>query len=183
MVQSQDDHLVQLGIQSQPATTRLVHTLSLDFCNARIRPDSMWRKSVCDYHTYASLRGVRRITAFVGMKERSRLPSDICGLKVDYHDCRAPSVVGQLMQEANSVDLFRHECIQAMTIWMTGVSPLPPETDQIPKQGKVVAARIETTLGHTADFGPYGSEYPPMDGCVGYRYEAEGRNTLVADPY
>ncbi|EAU31454.1 predicted protein [Aspergillus terreus NIH2624] len=180
---SQDDHLVQLGIQSQPATTRLVHTLSLDFCNARIRPDSMWRKSVCDYHTYASLRGVRRITAFVGMKERSRLPSDICGLKVDYHDCRAPSVVGQLMQEANSVDLFRHECIQAMTIWMTGVSPLPPETDQIPKQGKVVAARIETTLGHTADFGPYGSEYPPMDGCVGYRYEAEGRNTLVADPY
>ncbi|KAL5356595.1 hypothetical protein BJX96DRAFT_171757 [Aspergillus floccosus] len=176
---SQDDHFFQLGIQSQPAPTRLIHTLSQDFCNARIWPDSMWSKSVCDYYTYASLRGVRQITAFVGVKERRRVPSDICGLKVDYHDCRAPGLVGQLIQDVDSFDISRDECIQAITIWMMGASPHFPKTDQTPRQGKVVATRIETTHGRIASFGPYGSEHPPLDECIGYRYEAEGRDTLT----
>ncbi|KAL4915381.1 hypothetical protein BDW62DRAFT_125057 [Aspergillus aurantiobrunneus] len=107
------------------------------------------RKGTGNYQTYASLNGVRRIQASIGIHGRSRSPNRISGLKLDY-ECGSPVILGQWMQPYTFFELSADEQIQSLTIWVT---PLRnnPERPGI-QQGQVTAVKIETSNSRSATF-------------------------------
>lgn len=100
---------------------------------------------VGEYQTYASLPGVKRITASTGSYPRSRSSRNIAGLRFDYHDQRSPTVIGQWMDEHEAIDLAQGETLQGITIWLTKVRGSPLVRGL--KQGQVVGIQVQTNYG------------------------------------
>ncbi|KAL4888783.1 hypothetical protein BDV59DRAFT_187778 [Aspergillus ambiguus] len=174
-----DGHFRQLGIQSQHVDTRPIYTTCYDIYNPRVWPEKTLQKSVCDYQTYASLQGARRITVLIGSEGRPRLPAEISGLKVDYHNLQAPSIAGQMIQEGDDFEMAQNEHLQALTVWMTRHSDPDSTLGSMPRAGKVVAIRIKIRNGRIKTFGPYNAISPLPENCVEYHYEAQGHDSLI----
>ena len=69
-----------------------------------------------NFRTYAPLVGVRRIGVSTGISPRSRSPHHISGLRFEYHDQRTPVIVGQWMNEYDSIELAPDEALQGITV-------------------------------------------------------------------
>ncbi|KAF9893998.1 hypothetical protein FE257_008969 [Aspergillus nanangensis] len=118
-----------------------------------ILSDDTCTNGICDYETYASLRGVRKITVSV------RTPRHISGLQIDYyHEQHPPAVVGQWMEKCDAFEISPNEKIRRLDVWLTR-----PQTYGLARawyQGNITAIRIVTSLGRVKNFNPSGSDSP-----------------------
>ncbi|GLA15494.1 hypothetical protein AnigIFM62618_002035 [Aspergillus niger] len=72
------------------------------------------------YQTYASLKGVRTITASTGNTHYSRSRHWITGLKIEYYNHPSPNVVGQWIRPLHGevLELDPGEEIKSITVWV-----------------------------------------------------------------
>lgn len=104
-----------------------------------------------NYQTYASLKNVRKIQASMGIQGRSRSPSHISGLRLEYYDHPSPGIVGQWMDELDDgFEISPDEKVKSLTIWLT---PMGFSTEcQGMETGQVTAIHIETTRSRRVTF-------------------------------
>lgn len=101
------------------------------------------------YQTHATLAGVRRVQASVGVEGRSRTPNSICGLKFEYDD-GSISIIGQWMDPYQALKLGPNAQIQSLTVWVSR-----------PQKGQISAIRIGTSDARSITFTPHGVRSHP----------------------
>ncbi|KAJ5952156.1 uncharacterized protein N7479_010569 [Penicillium vulpinum] len=132
-----------------------------------------------NYHTYASLKNIRRIQASTGIYGRSRSSNCISGLKFEYYNHPSPGIVGQWMHELNDgFELSEDEDIQSLTIWLvpTGFST---ECQGI-EVGQVAAIHIETTCSRSVTFRPPDFQSIPSQTLQHHQYQGDFDEKLTA---
>ena len=131
-----------------------------------------------NYQTYASLKNVRRIQASMGIEARSRSPTRISGLKIEYYDRATPSIVGQWMAELDDeIELSFGEEIRSLATWLVP-SDFSRECPTM-EISQVVAVRIETTCSRSVTFQPPGVRtLPPRQHQ--YQIDCDERMTAVS---
>ncbi|PLB44841.1 hypothetical protein P170DRAFT_512974 [Aspergillus steynii IBT 23096] len=117
--------------------------------------------------SYASLKGVRRIQASIGLPGRSRSLYGISGLRVDYNDHRSSEIVGQWMHEHEVFDLGENEKVVCLTVWRA-IEPWP--SPMRGEKGHVMAVLIGTDHDRSKLFcSPW--VCPPFEQCL--RFEIQ----------
>ncbi|PGH17494.1 hypothetical protein AJ79_01094 [Helicocarpus griseus UAMH5409] len=130
-------------------------------------------KGVGVFGTYASLSYVRRITSSTGQPQSSRSPNHICGLKFDSYNSPCSEIVGQWMNENDSVDLLPE--IGGLTIWFTKEKKsFVAKSDQ----GCVVAVRFNMTSGRCKLFLAGEARLTPKD-YTWFQYQSSATDTLA----
>ncbi|RAK96808.1 uncharacterized protein BO80DRAFT_416097 [Aspergillus ibericus CBS 121593] len=181
---------VQLGVQSQQCDEEVTLPDILDrgcheIPDDQVRYDQKFSHFINstnpgNYQTYASLKNVRRIRASMGIHGRSRSPSRISGLKLEYYSHPSPSVVGQWMNElGNGFEISPDEEIQSFTIWLTpmGYSTECPGLEV----GQVAAIRFETTQSRCVTFrSPDFQSLPPRKLQTQYKGDSDEKLTAMS---
>lgn len=117
------------------------------------------------YQTHATLAGVRRIQASVGIEGRSRTPNSICGLKFEYDDSSV-SIIGQWMQPYDSLKLGPDAKVQSLTVWVNRS-----------QKGQISAIKIVTSDARSITFIPRGVSNLP-GGDLRHEYGAPGEQVV-----
>ncbi|KAL3480802.1 hypothetical protein BJX99DRAFT_272534 [Aspergillus californicus] len=186
------NHIRSVGIQSQdfddqitisvPTITHTTcHEIPADQLQYDLNNFSHFIKytNPGNYHTYASLRNIRKIQASRGIPGRSRSPDHISGLKIDYYDHPSPGVVGQWMDGhdgGGGFELSRGEDIQLLAVSLTPVGFSTARTGI--ELGLVCAIRFETTWSRSITFCPglETSSLPPHSvRTLQLQYQADNR--------
>lgn len=111
------------------------------------------------FQTFAQLSNARRIQASVGTVGRSRSPSYVAGLRFDYYGQTSSAILGQWMEESDTVELSKGEFVQRITVWLDkeDVSIIRPDL----RLGQVAALKFDTTRGRHIMFQPPGNSSLP----------------------
>ncbi|KAK2759508.1 hypothetical protein FQN54_002987 [Arachnomyces sp. PD_36] len=189
----------EIGLQGQPQDARIVTRQPTDDQVHPVYPvdvDFEYRYSAfpfggaeenMDFSNSASLIGVRRIRVSRGISSRSRLPHHVSGLMFEYHDQRTPSIVGQWMDEFDSMDLAHDEALRGISVMVRpeGIRYMDyPDSPDDEKgfdsyfgppgghieEGPVFAIHIETTHGQHKMLIPPGRKLPPFYACKVSQY-------------
>ncbi|KAL4757301.1 F-box protein [Aspergillus foveolatus] len=152
------------GIQSQrslgPFQASAIMLKELNNPDAQLQRDNKFSiyigtPSDSNYQTHATLVGVRKISASRGTHWGSRPCTCVSGLKFDYYNGTS-AVVGQWLDEFESLELQPSEHVHSLDIWVT---PTRLSTSYpFLQQGWIAAVRFGTTFARDVRFKPPGSD-------------------------
>ena len=71
----------------------------------------------CGCVTPVTLSNIRCVRLSAGVKGRSRSPTQISGLRIEFWDSEAPIFVGQWFQEVAAFPFQPHEKLSGLTLW------------------------------------------------------------------
>lgn len=101
--------------------------------------------------TTASLANLRRVRVAFGLNGLSRLPENISGLWLEYHDTSRPNIVGQWFNEMGEFELQHGEYLEKISIWTSNERAAAYCGNA--KLGRVMAIQFDTSSSRSLRFG------------------------------
>jgi hypothetical protein len=127
--------------------------------------------------TAGDFSNLRAIRVSNGKSGHSRKDKSISGIMLEYHDSRLPCILGQWIQEFDSLVLDPNNRLAEVTTWHDGTNHL-----KFVKFGPIAKILLRTSNGITKEFAK-GSFGPNTSDTVRLTYRENPYETLVSFPF